>query len=523
MSRRKYLTLAGTTAGSVAIFSGSASADKDQYDTVKVGEGESRRFTVSDGETIENLLIDITNPDADAQIVARGSDWTIRNVGFQGSTDVGNFNGGFANLIKPSGDGTIEHCYLGDGVSEDGMRKGAIGPPSSHSGHLTIRNCYIAEWTDNGIYSAHAAQNGGGTVEIDGCYFRDNNVAQMRVASDGTVIKNTVAHNTGNVPELPGGTVHSKGIYTGYGSSSQKVEVHNCHFDQRDEITAGSDSAAAFVSTNHSSNGDCSTIMVSNTEFLGDTNGDYVKLASGNGNNPDTAVPDKTPTDAVAAARGDESISDSNSSIGTSSDDSSSKLPNTITISGGSATNLVEYKFTVSDDLEAQSGITGEDSINATTASGAVVGGSDTYAFAGDVTDFSTTGNIAVTINGESVNPNELGSGSNGSTDSTTDENSSSDSTDDENSSIEKLILIDGTEDPDNTARYRFSVTGTVEKDQESSTNNNGGLPWDKITDRVSDSKVIGIVGNGIDAYRFFGEITSIDINGNASYSVEEV
>ncbi|MFB6130634.1 MAG: hypothetical protein ABEJ28_07425, partial [Salinigranum sp.] len=271
---------------------GSASAVTPGGPTaIEVSPGESRRIEIGDGETLENVLVDITADGADAQIVASGDNWTVRNVGFRGTMELGSNNGGLTNCLLVEGTGTVDHVYMGDGTV-DGVRAGAIGLPSSHSGHVEIRNCYIAEWTDNALYNANAADDGHGTVHVDNCYFRDNNVAALRIASDGTVVENSVVHTTGRTPALPNGVVDAKGVYTGYGDPSQHVEVRNCDVDCRH----GNPDEDDFNSpTDHPINGECSWIDVYDTQFAGTVVGN-VDLVSGNGGNPDLTPPDGVPT-----------------------------------------------------------------------------------------------------------------------------------------------------------------------------------------------------------------------------------
>ncbi|MFB9804717.1 hypothetical protein ACFFQF_04375 [Haladaptatus pallidirubidus] len=89
VNRRSYLKLTGSTAlaltGAGLLSNGAAAAE---YETIEVPAGSREQFQVGSGETFENKLIDISATGADARIVASGSDWTIRNVGFKGAADM---------------------------------------------------------------------------------------------------------------------------------------------------------------------------------------------------------------------------------------------------------------------------------------------------------------------------------------------------------------------------------------------------------------------------------------------------
>ena len=77
-------------------------------------------------------------------------------------------------------------------------------------------------------------------------------------------------------------------------------------------------------------------------------------------------------------------------------------LSNTLTIRGTGT--RADYTFTVDGALEAASTLTSEDSIDGSSATGAVRAGSDSYFYSGSVTEFSLDGEAEVLRNG-SVDP----------------------------------------------------------------------------------------------------------------------
>lgn len=414
LTRRDFLKLlgAGSAVGALGYFgfniwdrnriTGMAIGD---YETVKISAGESRELTVGSGDTFENLvvevgsnadvrikasgdnwtirniMVDITANNADATIEASGDNWAIRNVGFEGGMDVGNFEGGFPNCIKPIGNGVIENCYMGDGVSRDRIRKGGIGPPSSHSGHIEIRNCYVARWTDNALYNADAATNGQGTVHVDNCYFHDNNVSSLRVACDGTVVENSIIHNTGETRALPesspsGGGIDATGVYTGYGDPSQTVEVRNCHIDCRKD----NNYREAFWSPDGNT-----TIEVYDTQWVGNTRGN-VELVSGNGSNPDLTPPSSVPISAEEAAAGTVS--------GGSQSGVKEWTPITLTSSSGSPAEYI-----IETDQLRKTGQNGRVFENA--AVGSIAGGIHEYEYKGRLIDVRAEEGIDISVNGK--------------------------------------------------------------------------------------------------------------------------
>jgi len=84
-----------------------------------------------------------------------------------------------------------------------------------------------------------------------------------------------------------------------------------------------------------------------------------------------------------------------------------------------------------------------------------------------------------------------------------------------------KRILIDGRAGPD-VADYTFTVSGDVERDASASVTG-GSQPWDRLDDIAKNGKVIGVVADGVDAYRFSGMLTNVTIEGDASVSIQRL
>lgn len=296
IARRSYLKLAGSTAVSMAGVQaiGGVAAAKE-YETIKVPEGGRKLFQISSGETLENLLIDCTAPNADARIVASGSDWTIRNIGFKGQLDHSGSEG-YPNHIAASGNGRIENIFVGNGVVGP-TRKGGIGVSASHSGHIDIVRTHIAGWSDNGVYAAGMARpesGGHGTLTFDRCYCHDNNISSLRIASGGTKVKNTVIHNSKSTPKVSTcDCVNARGVYDGYGTTEDVIEFENVHIDCTAENTNGGASALVAAKT---------TYHVRDSQINGRLDGNIE--TTNVGNDPKKTPPKGVPMTAEQAARG---------------------------------------------------------------------------------------------------------------------------------------------------------------------------------------------------------------------------
>jgi hypothetical protein len=83
-------------------------------------------------------------------------------------------------------------------------------------------------------------------------------------------------------------------------------------------------------------------------------------------------------------------------------------------------------------------------------------------------------------------------------------------------------VYVDGTTAPGEVNAYRIEVTGELQADPENSMLVDGGLDWDALEDSVNGSTAVGVVGNGVDAYTYTGEIVDLTVEGGATTQVED-
>ncbi|WP_202911777.1 hypothetical protein [Natrialba swarupiae] len=281
IGRRTYLAgLGATVLGASATTTAAASA----YDTVTVEKGTRHVHEIDAGETLENTVFDVTAPGAGVTIIARETDWTIRNVAVEGTVDMGN-----ATILgvadTDGGTSHIENVYLGDGsVYEE---KGATGVwvDPDHDGHLEIDRVNVQEMSDNAFYcSAPGTDWGrGGTVALRDCYAANSWVSQYRVAEGS--LENCVAAVTDDREYRRG-----RGLWAW---SPGPVDVDGCQF-------AMNGHHYSFVA---GANEEGSRIDVRDTEWDDEFHGGWntygdgtVNFKSGNGNDPRNVVPKKCPS-----------------------------------------------------------------------------------------------------------------------------------------------------------------------------------------------------------------------------------
>jgi len=156
----------------------------------------------------------------------------------------------------------------------------------------------------------------------------------------------------------------------------------------------------------------------------------------------------------------------------------------------------------------------------------------DAYIVDGSVQSFSWDPEeytFDVLVNGNVVDPLSFDaddSTTDTSTDDTTSDDSTTDTSTDDGSSTDDsttdrphLLTIDGT--AEDVTTYTFTVSGSVARDEANSEVTDDGTSWDQIEDIASDGKVVGLVGSGVDAYRFSGGVTEITVDGDATVSIE--
>jgi hypothetical protein len=431
MGRRGYLRATGAAlASTVAIGATGTAAAKETIDasevsggTYNVPSGEQVRILVGENEygeygDLENALIE--SEGANVQIKSFGDEWEIRNVGIEGPTDGDQPD---IDLDTDGGSGLVENVYLGDG---DENTSGGIFVKRGHSGTITIRDCYVANYGDNGIYASAPSQSdgGGGTTEIENCYGENNGVAHFRIGGEGSYVRDSVAY-TNNA------STTSRGVWV----RRDDADVTNTDIALTDEGSATSAIWASDGASVDYRNSDYTTTYPYG-EFQGDVDTTDI------GSDPDTNPPSGVPTSAEEAAGGsasssssdvedEDSAEDDEESADEPTDEESDEsgndeesrggegevseetneqvdddaegddLPNSVTVRSATGDD-VRYEFTVEGDLEAApSG----DEVSGSTARGVVLSESseDEYEFAGEFTEFRYSGPVEIDVNGETV------------------------------------------------------------------------------------------------------------------------
>jgi hypothetical protein len=168
--------------------------------------------------------------------------------------------------------------------------------------------------------------------------------------------------------------------------------------------------------------------------------------------------------------------------------------PNTLVVDGSPDPDATgNYEVTVSGKLKKSStlgSVQTNDTISGATASGSVYTSKDGYRFTGNVTELVADGHLAISL---------------------TDDNTDTPATD----SLPNSVIVDGSTSPGTGASYSLTVTGDIEK--------SSALGSVQANDTISGSTASGSVYDGTDGFVYSGEITAIEIEGNATLRFEDI
>jgi hypothetical protein len=503
LNRRDYLRLTGATTASLAAgvaATGTASAghtndgsvsgnftqtEHDDYMEITVASGSIWDCDLSSGDTLSNYLIDVSADGAGIHIRAFGDGWEIRNFGITGVVDD---NNGYGNVIHSyvpgGGSALIENCYFGEGSVDQGAS--VMYTDIDHAGTLTVRDMYLRHWEEGLYCSAPGIDSGGGggVVQIENCYARNNNVQQYRLGTDGSYVQDSVAHVDGDVPTADNGNPgYARGVWAKEGGT---IEIRRCdvllkHDEGASGIYEGDNDETGLAQVRES---EVETCCGAGPRFSGN-----VDVGSNVGSNPDVSVPSGVPTTAEGAASG--SSSGGGGGGGTTEDDR-------LEIVAASDAESVNYAFDVygsvskvlnngDNSAEDSDADTITDNGDGTYTVEGVTGNGygDTYDFDGNVFSWSCDhpeSNYTLQLNGSTVTPDEL---------------------------TKDRFEIVAASDAD-SVDYSFTVDGTVSKVLDNGDNSAEDSDADTITDNGDGTYTVeGVTGNGYgDTYDYDGTLS---------------
>lgn len=138
------------------------------------------------------------------------------------------------DIRDPDAEAIVENLVTRDDHRDSQLTGLYVG--RSHAGSITFKDCEIRGFSDNGLYASSPGHEGGenGTVEVIGGTFADNNIANVRLGTTGSVARGVTVDVS--APPSLGGAVNARGI---------RLRERGDHVIDDCEITIAADTPAS--------------------------------------------------------------------------------------------------------------------------------------------------------------------------------------------------------------------------------------------------------------------------------------
>ncbi|WP_336365400.1 hypothetical protein [Halalkalicoccus salilacus] len=137
-----------------------------------------------DDLTVTDLNIDLTADGAGGRALEchANDNLEVSDITVEGKHDTPSKGPMLVGVHSSGGDGTVSNVDLADGGEEVSGGRGGTGMLVSnyHTGSVTIEDCHIGPFPDNGIYCSSDE----GEVHVEGGTFENTNVAGVRLDGD---------------------------------------------------------------------------------------------------------------------------------------------------------------------------------------------------------------------------------------------------------------------------------------------------------------------------------------------------
>jgi hypothetical protein len=171
---------------------------------------------------VEGFTLDFTAPQTGSrfQLVPTGG-FVMRDVNVKGVTD-GGFGPFLFWVLDPDAYGLVENVRAPDGSDAPvGELIGGMYVSKLTKGTITVRNCHVEGFEDNGLYASNPSAPA--RIRVEGGLFKNNNIAQVRLGTPGSYVKNARVEVTKKIDTYY--TINMRGIRAADGPG---VSVTNC-------------------------------------------------------------------------------------------------------------------------------------------------------------------------------------------------------------------------------------------------------------------------------------------------------
>ncbi|XVH33557.1 right-handed parallel beta-helix repeat-containing protein (plasmid) [Haloferacaceae archaeon DSL9] len=222
--------------------------------------GASRNAAViGEGEVILNIETDGYTP----QVEAEEGTVALQDFTFRGQAGPDKCR--FRLQASEGATVSVRNVNFPDGAEEGAESKGYY-VPDDHAGSVEIRDCYIANFDDNGIYASSPGKGEDGRVVIEHCVSQNNNISGFRVGSTDSVVRNCLVINDDAAPGSQRDQLNMRGIRVR--EAGENITIENC------DIVHSYEGAGAPIQLHEGADGGSGTI--SNVRILNNTDTDAI-------------------------------------------------------------------------------------------------------------------------------------------------------------------------------------------------------------------------------------------------------
>lgn len=167
---------------------------------------------------------------------AADGDVEIRNITIKGQAANRSGSHGKIRVWAPSSDATIvaRNFNQPDG-SDDGASRVGIYVPGDHAGEFYLVDSHIEGFGNNGLYASspgkRGSDRGDGAVHVIRGFFRNNNIADVRLGSSGSSARGVVSVQDEQAPSCCGGAQNQRGIWVREPGDNIRIEDVHVTYD----------------------------------------------------------------------------------------------------------------------------------------------------------------------------------------------------------------------------------------------------------------------------------------------------
>lgn len=213
-------------------------------------------------------------------IVATSGTVHIKNLTHKGEVDGSDYWSRIGVWAESGATLVFENFNRPDGAAPD-TDHGGFYVPDNHEGELLFKCCHVEGFSNNGLYGSSA----NGVVGVEGGLWRNNNVASIRLGSDGSYVRGSTIVHDEPIPTDSGGGNNGRGIWIR--ESGSNIQIDDCDITFRD--VDGATGPILMHGDASSSTGSITNVRIRNEgdddaiSTDGDWDGDTISL-TGDGN-----------------------------------------------------------------------------------------------------------------------------------------------------------------------------------------------------------------------------------------------